>query len=125
MAAGRDGFWRRVFRRLASSNDDLVSEDLSRQAETAGAQTISGTQIRQRVHLRGAIHSITLSPESENRRLEAELIDGTGSVTIIWMGRRIIPGIEVGRTIDVRGTLTVSDGRRVIFNPAYDISVDA
>ena len=74
------------------------------------------------MHLRGTIQAITLSPEEEHRRLDVELDDGTGSITLVWMGRRLIPGIDVGRTVDVWGTLTISDGRRVIFNPSYELA---
>lgn len=117
-----EGFWKRLVRRLVSSNDELVSEQLAYEAESAGCQQLQRVRVRDRVHLRGTIQAITLSPEQDNRRLDVELDDGTGSVTLVWMGRRLIPGIDVGRTIDVWGTLTISDGRRVIFNPAYELA---
>ena len=53
--------------------------------------------------------------------LEAELFDGTEGVTLIWLGRRRIPGIEPGRTMRVRGRLAVREGRKVLYNPYYEI----
>lgn len=121
MAERTEGFWRRLAHRLVSSNAELVSEQLAHEAESAGCQQIQKARVRDRVHLRGTVEAITVHPEQQRRGLGVELDDGTGSITLIWMGRRLIPGIEVGRTVEVWGTLTISDGRRVIFNPAYQI----
>ncbi len=122
MTEKTEGFWKRLARRLVSSNDELVSEQLAHDSESAGCQQIQRARVREHVHLRGTIQAITLSPEEQHRRLDVELDDGTGSVTLVWMGRRLIPGIDVGRTVDVWGTLTISDGRRVIFNPSYELA---
>ncbi len=116
-----EGFWRRLVRRLTSSNAELISEQLAQDAVAAGCQQIERARIRERVHLRGTVQAITLSPEIDKGGLDVELDDGTGRITLVWMGRRLIPGIEVGRKIDVWGTLTISAGRRVIFNPAYQL----
>ncbi len=48
-------------------------------------------------------------------------IDGTEGVQLIWLGRRSIPGIEPGRTVKVRGRVAIRDGRKVIYNPDYDL----
>ena len=53
--------------------------------------------------------------------MEAELWDGTGQVTLVWLGRRDIPGIEPGRRVVVHGRLTSHRGQRTIFNPAYKL----
>jgi RecJ-like exonuclease len=117
-----EGFWRRLSRRLTSSNNELVTEQLAHEAEVAGCQQIQGARVRDRVHLRGTVQAITLSPEIDKGGLDVDLDDGTGRITLVWMGRRLIPGIDVGRRIDVWGTLTISEGRRVIFNPAYQLA---
>lgn len=116
-----EGFFRRIVRRLTSSNAELVSEQLAQDAFAAGCQQIQNARVRERVHLRGTVQAITLSPEFDKGGLDVELDDGTGRITLVWMGRRLIPGIDVGRRIDVWGTLTISEGRRVIFNPAYQL----
>lgn len=119
----QEGFWRRFTRRLAASNDELISTQLANDAQAAGCQQIQHAKVREHVHLRGTIQAITVSPELDKGSLDVELDDGTGSITLVWMGRRLIPGIEVGRKIDAWGTLTISGGRRVIFNPAYQLGI--
>jgi hypothetical protein len=53
--------------------------------------------------------------------LEAELYDGSGIVTLIWLGRRRIAGIEPGRQIKVSGLVGSQHAERVMFNPGYEL----
>ena len=53
--------------------------------------------------------------------LEGDLDDGTGIVTLVWLGRRHIVGIEPGRALTVTGRIGLHDGRRVLYNPRYEL----
>jgi hypothetical protein len=53
--------------------------------------------------------------------LRAELADGRDAVTVIWLGRNRITGIEPGRVLSVEGTLALRRGRPVIYNPRYEL----
>ena len=53
--------------------------------------------------------------------LEAELYDGSGTITVVWLGRRRIAGIEPGRQIRVVGRIGVHDAQRLMFNPRYEL----
>jgi hypothetical protein len=53
--------------------------------------------------------------------LQAELFDGSGCVTLVWMGRRQIAGIEPGRVVVARGRLAEKNGTSVLFNPWYEL----
>ena len=53
--------------------------------------------------------------------LEAELYDGSALITLVWLGRRRIAGIEPGRQIKVVGRVGVQDRVRVMFNPRYEL----
>ena len=89
--------WERV-RGLLRSNDELASADRHRLAEDIGADAIGSCVDRSRVTVRGTIDVLTVSPRQDTPWLEAELSDGTGRVTLIWMGRHEIAGIEAGET---------------------------
>ncbi len=106
------------FRRFLSSVEQLEAEELADQARRAGAVPLSECQIRQKVTLRGTVTSVTASNTSW---LEADLNDGTGTVSLIWMGRRRIECIMPGRNLMVTGRLTEEEGRRVIFNPEFEV----
>ena len=53
--------------------------------------------------------------------LPSELFDGTEGVTLVWLGRRRIPGIEPGRTIKAQGRIAMRDGHKVLYNPYYEL----
>jgi hypothetical protein len=82
---------------------------------------IAESQQRERVELAGTLQAVTTRPRGGSLTMEAELWDGTGRVTLVWLGRREIPGIEPGRRIVVHGRLTSHRGQRTIFNPAYNL----
>jgi hypothetical protein len=82
---------------------------------------IAESQHRERVELAGTLQAVTTRPRGGSLTMEAELWDGTGRVTLVWLGRREIPGIEPGRRIVVHGRLTSHRGQRTIFNPAYNL----
>ena len=69
----------------------------------------------------GRLRSVEFRPQDADASLEAELFDGTDGVTLIWLGRRRIPGIEPGRTVTARGRFASFDSKRVIYNPWYEL----
>jgi hypothetical protein len=115
------GAFRRMLRRLTSDVEVLDADDLSQDSQRAGAQRAAECACGQEVTVLGRLRSVEFGPEDAAASLEAELFDGTEGVTLVWMGRRRIPGIEPGRTMRVRGRLSVRDGRKVIYNPYYEI----
>ena len=50
--------------------------------------------------------------------------DGSGSVTLVWLGRRQIPGIDPGRTLKVWGRISCHEGKRLLYNPRYELMHD-
>ena len=54
---------------------------------------------------------MTLRPRGGVPALEAELYDGSGVITLVWLGRRRIAGIAPGRPLEVEGRIGVQDGQ--------------
>ncbi len=121
MGGTQRGGFRRMLRRLTSDVDTLDAADLSENAEKTGAHRASECACGQDVTVFGRLRSVEFCPQSADATLEAELFDGSEGVTLVWMGRRRIPGIEPGRTLRVRGRIAVRNGRKVIYNPFYEI----
>ncbi|MGH3564564.1 MAG: OB-fold nucleic acid binding domain-containing protein [Pseudonocardia sp.] len=115
------GIFRRILRRLTSEVEVLDADDLSSDAERSGAQRACDCACGQEVTVFGRLRSVDFCPQDADASLEAELFDGTEGVTLIWLGRRRIPGIEPGRTMRVRGRMAVRHGRKVLYNPYYEI----
>jgi hypothetical protein len=76
---------------------------------------------RTRVRLEGHLRTVTLRPRGGVPALEAELSDGTGSVVIVWLGRRHIAGINAGRQLAVEGRIGRNEKARVLYNPRYEL----
>ena len=100
MGSTDGGAFRRMLRKLTSDVDVLDADDLSEDSERSGAQRASECACGQEVTMLGRLRSVEFCPEDDSSaQLQAELYDGTEGVTLVWMGRRRIPGIEPGRTI--------------------------
>ena len=121
MGGTEGGTFRRMLRKLTSDVDVLDADDLSANSEKSGAQAAAECACGQEVTVFGRLRSVEFCPQDAAASLEAELFDGTEGITLIWMGRRRIAGIEPGRTMRVRGRLAIRDGRKVLYNPFYEI----
>jgi RecG-like helicase len=117
----KENMLQRALRRLASSNAELESEDLQRKVREEGAVPIQSCEDRQRVQLTGTVSAVTITPRAGHPALQVELRDGSGAVTLVWLGRRQIPGIDPGRTLKVSGRISCHDGKRLIYNPRYEL----
>ena len=70
------------------------------------------------VTVTGRLRSVTLRPVANAPAVEADLWDGTGRLTLLFLGRRRIPGITPGRHLVVHGRAIVRDGERTHGQPA-------
>ena len=111
---------RRTLSKWASS-DDQHARDLRKTYADSGCQTIADAPERERVTLRGTLRTVTLRPRGGVPALEAELFDGSGVITVVWLGRRRIAGIAPGRGLQVEGRIGLSEGHRILYNPRYEL----
>lgn len=121
MGSTDGGLLKKFMRKLTSDVEDLDADDLTRDTEQSGAQRACDCRCGDEVTMVGRLRSVELSPNDAAATLEAELFDGTDGVTLIWVGRRRIPGIEPGRRIKVRGRMAIRNGRKVLYNPYYEL----
>ena len=121
MSGAAPGYWRRLVHRLTSDTSELDADDLARRVEQSGARRASECSCGEAVTVLGRLRSVEHSPSAAAATLEAELFDGSGGITLVWLGRRRIPGIEPGRTVRASGRIAVRDGRKVLYNPYYEL----
>src|SRR4051794_9066116 len=119
--SGRGGVFRRAFERLTSSDDEIEAEQLRQGAKEVGAQHIASCRDREQVTVTGTLRTVTLRPRAGVPALEAELYDGSGTLAVVWLGRRHIAGIEPGRRLRIHGMVTEAEGQRAVFNPRYEL----
>lgn len=112
---------RRFLRRLTSSKAELEAEDLQKSSGEEGATPIAVCVERKRARVAGTLRTVTLRPRGGAPALEAELYDGSDMINLVWLGRRKIVGIEPGRRLRAEGLVSLQDGRKVMFNPRYEL----
>ncbi len=112
---------KRFLRRLAASEAELEAEDLERESAESGCTPARACARGQLVTVSGRLRTVVYTPRTNLPTLEADLFDGTDLVTLVWLGRRHIAGIEPGRMLTVRGRVAVRDDRKVIYNPYYEL----
>jgi hypothetical protein len=117
--------FRRAVRRITSEDSELEADDLQKEVAKHGAAPVARCQERSLVTVLGSVRSLTLRPRAGTPTLEVELYDGSGTVTLVWLGRREIAGIEPGRQLRATGRITSDGTRRVIFNPRYELVLAA
>ena len=117
------GRFKRAVARLTADEGDLDSADLRSSVASTGATAVDRCSIGAPVCVAGTLRQVVLRPLAGVPTLEAELYDGTGTVTLVWLGRRRIRGIDPGRTLVAHGRLTNRDGRPTLFNPTYELRV--
>lgn len=112
---------RRFLRRLVATEAELDAEELQREAAQSGCAPASTVERGQRVTVSGRLRTVVYTPRTNLPTLEADLYDGTDVVTLVWLGRRHIAGIEPGRQLTVRGRIATREDRKVLYNPYYEL----
>ena len=120
-------------RRLAAADDG--AEPRSKPAKTGPAATnvvaegsaepsalASPTSPRaERSTVAGRVRAFRVQPWGGNPALECTLADETGSITVVFFGRREIGGVRLGTIMTVTGVAGEHHGMRAILNPEYAI----
>jgi hypothetical protein len=115
----------RLVRRLTASEQQLDAERLQADAALSGCVLARNCQRGQLVRLSGRLRTVVYTPRTNLPTLEAELYDGSDAVTLVWLGRRRIAGIEPGRSLTARGRIALRDGQKVVYNPYYELAAAA
>jgi hypothetical protein len=76
---------------------------------------------RQEAQLVGTIRSLRVQPRGGVPSLECTLVDDTGGIAIVFLGRRRIAGIQPGVRIMVEGRVSDHHGKLAILNPTYQL----
>jgi len=121
MSEHSSGLLRRTLSRLASSAKEHEAAELREGCADVGATLIANLPAREQVVVAGTLRTVTLRPRAGVPALVAELYDGSGVLSLVWLGRRQIPGIDPGRSIVCSGRVTLDHEQPVIFNPRYEL----
>jgi hypothetical protein len=117
------GVLRRLLDRLNESDETRLAEETRAWADTVeGSVRIAEAPIRQPVRIAGVIRRMTVLPIEGKEALQALVSDGTGEVTVVFMGRRGIGGLSLGKRVVVEGVLGEHRGDVRLVNPRLEFA---
>ncbi len=96
-------------------------EPISHYAENV--TKIGEIEWRKRAQVQGRVTSIKTAPRGSAPALQVEIWDETGGVSLQFLGRREIAGLEVGSQMRAEGMVGEEGGSMVILNPSYELLV--
>jgi hypothetical protein len=103
---------------------EVVVEDEHRQRPPEGTRlAIAEVRWRDRITVAGRVRAMRVAPQHDSPTLELVIEDDTASMSVVFLGRRAIAGIDVGTHIEVSGTVGLHKARLAIVNPMYKILV--
>lgn len=117
---------------LFSRTDKAAEARLKAETEAAFAELgrvalegvipIGQVEWRAKVKVAGRVKALRVQPWSEKiQSLELTLIDGTGGLTVVFLGRRHIGGVRLGSRLVVEGTVAETRKQLALLNPAYQL----
>ena len=108
----------RFLRKFSASPAELEADELDTERQVQRCQQINGVTDREVVTLYGELKNVSLAPRAGTPSLEASLYDGSGMVTLVWLGRRKIAGIKPGVGLVVYGPGVLPGGPPRHLQPA-------
>ena len=115
--SGRNGEGRNA-ERPRPATGDAEPHDF---AAVPGCIPIADATWRARVRVAGRVRSVRVAPMHDAPTLEVILVDGTASISVLFLGRRSIAGVGVGTRMVVEGTVGIHQTRLAILNPSYQL----
>jgi amino acid transporter len=99
-----------------------VEEPIVRPDEVPeGVVPIAGLSYRQRARVAGKVRSLRVQPWAGVATLECVLVDGTGGIALVFLGRKNVAGLAPGVRMVAEGMVGDHGGRLAILNPEYRI----
>ena len=111
---------RQALSRWADSSE-AHQRDLRLSHTVEQSVAIADAPEREQVVVSGVLRTVTLRPRGGVPALEAELDDGSGVITVVWLGRRRITGVDPGRSMTVAGCIGRQGDVPIMFNPRYEL----
>lgn len=121
MSEDARGVFKRAFSRFATPTKEYAPAELPAERVSSDCTPVSEVRARSHVAVTGTLRTVTLRPRAGLPALVAELHDGSGAISLVWLGRRQIPGVDAGRRMTCYGRVARDGDQAVIFNPRYEL----
>ena len=82
---------------------------------------IAGIPVRQRATIAGRVRALRVQPWGGTPSLECTIVDDSGAITLVFLGRRDIAGVRVGTRLQAEGMVGDHHGKLAIINPRIEL----
>ncbi len=115
----------RMSAKLRPATGPRRPDPAKRLIEVAGATPLGQLTYRERTVVAGRVRSVRVQPWSGAVALECTIVDETGALNLVFLGRRAVPGIEPGTQLRAEGMIGKHNGRLAVINPVYELLLAA
>jgi hypothetical protein len=117
------GLFKKAFGRFAQDEGERRAESIREWAAgVPGATPIAQAKPRTVATVAGVVEGIRVRPREGVPAIEAVITDGSGSITAVWLGRRMLPGLTLGCRLLLEGRLGGDPQSMQIMNPRYEFA---
>lgn len=88
-------------------------------------QAIDTVEPRAVARVSGRVVAVQVEPSDAPPAFTVRLEDGTGRLEAVFMGRREVPGIAPGVTLEVEGCVCATESLPRLYNPRYQLAASA
>ena len=82
---------------------------------------IGDVRWRQRARVKGRIRSMRVQPWANVASLECVIVDDTGGLVVVFLGRRQVAGVDLGRELVADGVVGEHRGYLAMLNPEIEL----
>jgi hypothetical protein len=117
------GLFKKMFGRLSQDEGERRAATIRDWATTqSGCTLIGDAQPRTVARIAGIVEGIRVRPREGVPAIEALVTDGSGSITAVWLGRRVLPGLQLGKRLVLEGRLGGDPKNLQLMNPRYEFA---
>jgi amino acid transporter len=88
-----------------------------------GTTPLGEVSHRKRARVAGRVRTVSVQAWAGVPAFECTVVDKSGALTIVFLGRRSVPGIEPGTQLAAEGMVGSHRGRLAMLNPGYQLLV--
>ena len=118
------GLFSRNAKRLEAESSAKTKDafDMLGREALGGVIPISDVRWREKVKVSGRVKALRVQPWADQvASLELTLADQTGGITVVFLGRRTLGGVNLGTHLVVEGMTSEHNRLLTILNPAYQL----
>jgi hypothetical protein len=117
------GLFKKAFGRFSQDEGERRAATVREWAAAQpGVTLITEVKPRTVARVAGIVEGIRVRPREGVPAIEAVVTDGSGSVTAVWLGRRLLPGLQLGRRLVLEGRLGGDPRSLQLMNPRYEFA---